>query len=69
VIEAVGVTVAPFIKAEKPQLFPWLAARLIKKRRCISELGHRGAGCRIAKNNRGAIVEFPVMPIFIGSLG
>jgi hypothetical protein len=68
VIETVAGTLAPFAGREKPQLFPWLAASLIKNSRWISELRLRRAACGTARSYRRAIPGIAVMPIFIGFL-
>jgi hypothetical protein len=47
-ITALGRTLAPFADAEKPQLFPWCAARFINNRRRCSALRANPACRRMA---------------------
>jgi hypothetical protein len=68
VIEAVAKTFAPFIGAEKPQLFPWAGASLIRGDRQIGEPGVRIAGYRAARRNPGVNHKISVVPILIGFL-
>jgi hypothetical protein len=68
VIAAVAATVAPFAGGEKPQLFPWNDASLIKNSRRISELHLYSAACCTARSSRGVTAGMTVMPIFIGFL-
>jgi hypothetical protein len=65
VIEAVAGTLAPLAGGEKPQLFPWLAVSLIKKRRCISELRLHRAGCGTARSERGVTPELRLGPFLL----
>jgi hypothetical protein len=68
VIEAVAKTFAPFIGAEKPQLFPWAGASLIRGDRQIGGLGARTTRYRAARRNPKMNHKISVVPIFIGFL-
>jgi hypothetical protein len=67
-IKALAATLAPFEKAEKPQVFPRLAASFIKERQCAGRLR---IVCGLAALHEGSArrrLGAAIMPISTGFL-
>jgi len=68
-ITALGRTLAPFANAEKPQLFPWRAARFINNRHCCSALRADLARYRLAPHNQSVSSPEPFHFVLIAFFG
>jgi hypothetical protein len=67
-IKAPAATLAPFDKAEKPQVSPWLAASFIKNRQALAGYASFTELAALHEGSRKTAAWAAIMPVSIGFL-